>query len=1208
MSAAEDGQSPPPVPAWPAWPYDSGHAELARYVVPEALGSDLEIPAALSAAEEEDVERADRLRAERIYEQLRGWEVKYEREPTPREGAQQIRHPWWIFNGQLGNCLDLSLLFAGYCLAKGVGALLAVTDEHAFVVLTPGRTEDPGARAKPFEPTGFDEARVEATGALDPGVREGSGAALETAIAAEGLIAVNAVGVGTEGSDFETATESRAWWDGRDERPDERIWLVDVPYLQGQDGFAELPHPTSHRPSIRPFGFGGEADVKDFAAHREVLDALRGATGVHALIGPSGRGKSTIARRLAEAKRDGAAWFLDASDRRSLVNSLAHAQLREKGRPDRDVPAVERTELSSTARSELRAAAGSWLVVLDNADGDPRTLRDLLVEPEPDQLLLITSTNEEWARVEGCEAHPLPPVPADELGAVDREAGDLFDGRPLVSEALLRLPGQPAKLPPAPEDVAAELRGPAVYWDLLRDSPGFGERELEASALCAYLPANGYPVAAVEAAVPQAGQAVDLLVERGLLTRDVTRRDVRMHRLFGAAIRHQLERDRPGLCEKTVRLATTAAPVRKALDEQGDLVTVTRLDRRLAATDAETPDPDHELGIALHGVAGLLELHGHTRQSGAAYLRAERHLEDDPVRLADCLHSRARTVNQHQTKDREALEQAIRWAEEGREMLLAARRGEAADEAKADRFLAMKGLLMKPLAEFPVPGKTKMDLLRDALEVIEEADRRRQKSTAITAAEKARSHFNLAGIRIPMAKAEPEQAAAHLKKAHEVYKEVGERRRRLYGRSLEHPHIAACEFGLGLVGYYRAVLIPTSRPQRSEWLRNATLHAVEALRQRGILDGAADSEEASKSAALLAKIALARQASPAATPASGEAVVTEAREELIGAGIVLEPSPPLPPGREGLLEAIEAWARSKSLRELIVEWGQSPPAAAGLTELLEWLQEFSVEWDFRRGERNVVEPPQLTQVTEKVIAVTSRTLGLVGGSSLRDGRYDHVLILGGMARGCLSRPLRTAALIADGALETGAITALGAFRDLGEAEQELVREVAGETVANEYEAIDAGTRQAFGLGSPRQPDRGEDSDVLGAAWRVREYEGSGGIPVSVVAAPSGAPGERRATTPETFAWFAAELAELQPGQRLLIVTTDIYVPYQHADALRLLALPYGVEVDAVGVVPGKVDSRLQHAFQPHNYLQETRSAIRSLRRLHAALVEGGEVS
>ncbi len=143
-------------------------------------------------------------------------------------------------------------------------------------------------------------------------------------------------------------------------------------------------------------------------------------------------------------------------------------------------------------------------------------------------------------------------------------------------------------------------------------------------------------------------------------------------------------------------------------------------------------------------------------------------------------------------------------------------------------------------------------------------------------------------------------------------------------------------------------------------------------------------------------------------------------------------------------------------------------------------------------------------------------------------------------------------------------------------------------------------RAAFGLFEP-VAERGEDSEVIGASWWVREYVSASGLPVSVVAAPSTEPGARRANTPDTYGWFATELATLQPGQRILLITTDIYVPYQHADALRMLALLYGVEVNVAGMRPGKLDARLQQAFGPHNYLQEVRSTIRALRALYEAL-------
>ena len=70
-----------------------------------------------------------------------------------------------------------------------------------------------------------------------------------------------------------------------------------------------------------------------------------------------------------------------------------------------------------------------------------------------------------------------------------------------------------------------------------------------------------------------------------------------------------------------------------------------------------------------------------------------------------------------------------------------------------------------------------------------------------------------------------------------------------------------------------------------------------------------------------------------------------------------------------------------------------------------------------------------------------------------------------------------------------------------------------------------------------------------------------------------------------------------------MVTAPIYVPFQHCDALRVLAVPYGCGVDTVGVDPGLPALRAlpEPTLTPGRYLQEIRSAIRSMRHLHAAL-------
>lgn len=313
----------------------------------------------------------------------------------------------------------------------------------------------------------------------------------------------------------------------------------------------------------------------------------------------------------------------------------------------------------------------------------------------------------------------------------------------------------------------------------------------------------------------------------------------------------------------------------------------------------------------------------------------------------------------------------------------------------------------------------------------------------------------------------------------------------------------------------------------------------------------------------------------------------------------------LPEDGHGLEEAIERWARSPELATLVAEFGGDAPASdEPLLALLNRLAAFSERWDYRRGaERNLVEPPAFDPARRRVVLDAAHALGLVGRTGLHHRRYDHLLVLGGLARACLARPLFAARLLAEGEIEAGSVTALGGYRELKGDEIELVRSILGDGPQNEFDVMDDGVRNAFGLGEASD-ERGEESDVVGASWRVREYAYAYGLPVRVVAAASPEPG-RRPNTADTYGWFASELAHLQPGERLLLVTSDIYVPYQHADALRMLALPYRVEIETAGMRPGEVDQRLAQNFLPHDYLQEIRSTILALRNLHSTLaVEG----
>lgn len=1154
--------------SWEVWWGDP--ADLARYVVPATL-RDL----ALGRVEPH---RDLKLRVRRLFERLAAADIEYAHEPWTSQGVQQIRDPHWMVRDRWGTCIDLSLTFAAMCLEAGVRPMLAIDRRHAFVVVD---VSTPLA-----DSTGKNGLIVVDDALLDK-VDTGQ------------LLAIDCVYATSGKDDFDAAVRVGRGYLALTST------LVNVAYLQSIGEKPQLPVP-GRRPPLSLYLRGGEQRGEQrflpYEGQRTVIDWLSGASGTVALLGPSGQGKSTLAREVIMREPLGSAWFLNASELKTLSASMADAELADLNRSATATADVDKRGFAEAAMKRLSETDDRWVVVLDNADGDPHALQSLVPRPGSRQLVLITSTNRDWELVPGVTVVFLPGVDdvqvARELGMPDLVF--LVAGRPLLLEAFRALK-QAAGLSDQEiatcvrdEDrLADELRGPLALWRAARAAGLINDSDLALCLEIAYLPPGQQPVAVLQDLHNDAERTIAALTCGGLADQSADG-FLRMHRLVGAAIRRELGATVPVLDNAVVTGLTSDLALRGVLDRYGDLATIERLDDRLGEIDDRLTEPDVAVGIALHGSAGLLELHGQTRRSERTYSRAERHLSTRPDLYADVLHSKARTVNQHSARDEDKLRQALAWAQEAERLL----GGVDEREATAARCVAMQGLLRQKLAAFPREGESTLSLLKEALAVIEEAHRRREGTLAPSDPELARSEFNLAGIRINLAKFEPERTREHLDRAAEVYEAVLTRRRDEIYRRPVHAHIAACIIGLAYVDYFRALLIPTSREQRAAWLRSSTRHAHDALLQRQELDGTSDGDESRKASRFLAKVALLRHAPDVEPTTALDAVTAEVAAEVAYAAV-----PRLPSRADRLDGPIAAWARSAPLAAVVGAFGGTLPSlATPIGEVLAWLDDFSTRWDFRGGrERNMAATDVLPPGAVEVVARAAAALGLIGTSSPASVRYDHVLILGGLLRGCLTRPSYARDLIDRGVIEAGSITALAAFRPLRGDELELSERFGLTGVADELDAMDAGVRAAFSLDSAQYHDRSELSDVVGASWCVRTYDCPGQKPVRVVAAPSSAPGERRANTADAYEWFISNLGDVTSGQRILAVTTDIYVPYQHADALRMLALPHGVEVDAVGIRPGDVDESLEKLFGPHDYLQELRSTIRALRALNTAL-------
>jgi hypothetical protein len=305
----------------------------------------------------------------------------------------------------------------------------------------------------------------------------------------------------------------------------------------------------------------------------------------------------------------------------------------------------------------------------------------------------------------------------------------------------------------------------------------------------------------------------------------------------------------------------------------------------------------------------------------------------------------------------------------------------------------------------------------------------------------------------------------------------------------------------------------------------------------------------------------------------------------------------------------EAWLAAEPLGVLITEFGGDPAefrtGSGPLATRLARLDAFTERWDTRQGrERNLAAELELSSEQESLVIDAANALGLRGDPP-RHRHYDHMLMLGGLVRACVARPSYAAQLIREGEITAGEVTTLGAHRPFVGNEFEQAAELGWDGLTEEYEALDTGTRRAFELGEPEY-EEGERFEDVGSTWGVKHYRTGDGLPVRVVAAPSSEPSARRANTADSYKFFAEHVANLKPGERLLLISTAIYVLPQHVAALRILALPYGVEVDTVGGKPTNRPRMPLSHYSATKYLLEVRSTVRALAQLVSALANPPE--
>ncbi|WP_327287095.1 hypothetical protein [Streptomyces sp. NBC_01198] len=250
----------PPYPGqWEKWKRTEP-ARLACYVDPRRIAD--RFGAGLGSTH--DVRDADRRATARLlYDHLAGQSLRYETAEIDsaafHEAEQVIRPPDRVV-AEGGNCLELTLLFAGLCLHHKLRTLVVLLEDHALAaVWLDGDLDEvwPAGR-----PAGHDH-RVMSGGLLNPAPPTGTAGGNLAALVAEGrYLLVECTGLTTTGRrprrNFDAAVAEGLARIGRQEV----VGLVDVAFHQRTGLYPPYPPPAAApRRSLEDTRRGSEAPV-----------------------------------------------------------------------------------------------------------------------------------------------------------------------------------------------------------------------------------------------------------------------------------------------------------------------------------------------------------------------------------------------------------------------------------------------------------------------------------------------------------------------------------------------------------------------------------------------------------------------------------------------------------------------------------------------------------------------------------------------------------------------------------------------------------------------------------------------------------------------------------------------------------------------------------------------------------------------------------
>lgn len=204
-----------------------------------------------------------------------------------------------------------------------------------------------------------------------------------------------------------------------------------------------------------------------------------------------------------------------------------------------------------------------------------------------------------------------------------------------------------------------------------------------------------------------------------------------------------------------------------------------------------------------------------------------------------------------------------------------------------------------------------------------------------------------------------------------------------------------------------------------------------------------------------------------------------------------------------------------------------------------------------------------------------------------------MIALGGARMSCLYRPRYIRDLISIKNFCPKEVIMLSGMRPVSDTEREATDTYAP-IADTEYDLINNGAERAFGLSGEYKEERYHDLNP-NSSWAIRTYKNTDhSYLIRSVSGPSSEPDKRRANSADTFRFYC-EKYKIKKGSKVLLVTSQIYVPYQQMEAIRTWAIPNDIYVETVGF-PTEWNISQHGMMTTVNYLQEIRSMIQAINR------------